>query len=95
MGPSDRNNELGGAQSMTPGLCLDSGEFIPASELNRRTDMTPLSDRALQPVPPRFRLTREQVLKMFEDSKPHCKLYEFRRIVEEVELEHGITELPE
>jgi hypothetical protein len=26
---------------MTPGLCLDSGEFIPASELNRRIEMKP------------------------------------------------------
>jgi len=25
---------------MTPGLCLDSGEFIPAAELNRRIDMS-------------------------------------------------------
>jgi uncharacterized coiled-coil protein SlyX len=24
---------------MTPGLCLDSGEFIPAAELNRRIDV--------------------------------------------------------
>ena len=26
---------------MAPGLALDSGEFIPASELNRRIDMKP------------------------------------------------------
>jgi hypothetical protein len=25
---------------MSPGLCLDSGEFIPAAELNQRIDMT-------------------------------------------------------
>jgi ElaB/YqjD/DUF883 family membrane-anchored ribosome-binding protein len=33
---------------MTPGLCLDTGEFIPASELNQRIEMKKLSDRALQ-----------------------------------------------
>jgi cell division septum initiation protein DivIVA len=33
---------------MTPGLCLDSGEFIPADELNRRIDMTRITDRELQ-----------------------------------------------
>ena len=33
---------------MKPGLCLDSGEFITAEELNRRIDMTRITDRELQ-----------------------------------------------
>ena len=33
---------------MTPGLFLDSGELIPADELNRRIDMTRITDRELQ-----------------------------------------------
>jgi hypothetical protein len=32
----------------TPGLCLDSGEFIPAAELNRRIDMVGLTNQEMQ-----------------------------------------------
>jgi hypothetical protein len=33
---------------MNPGMCLDSGEFIPASQLNRRIEMPRITDQEMQ-----------------------------------------------